>query len=71
MGAGTSKMEHYMTLASGTRVPYYGLDGSTSDYRSVGFTFSMSPFFIGAGYHSYSGSAKDASRLEIQLGLRL
>ena len=71
MGAGTSKMEHYMTLTSGPKVPYYGLDGSTSDYRSVGFTFSMSPFFIGAGYHSYSGSAKDASRLEIQLGLRL
>ncbi len=69
LGIGKSKMEHYMTLTSGTKVPYYGLDGKTTDYKSVGFTFALSPFFIGAGYTSYADFAKDASRVELRLGL--
>jgi hypothetical protein len=71
MGVGKSKMEHYMTLKGGTKVPYYGLDGKSTDYKSVGFTFAISPFFIGAGYTSYADFAKDASRLEIRFGLRM
>ena len=69
MGAGKSKMEHFMILTNGTKVPYYGLDGKTTDYTSVGFTFALSPFFVGAGYTSYAGFAKDASRVEFRLGL--
>lgn len=71
MGAGKSKMEHYMTLTSGTKVPYYGLDGKTTNYTSVGITFTLAPLFIGAGYTSYADFAKDASRLEIRIGLTL
>ncbi|HCA79066.1 MAG TPA: hypothetical protein DEP53_04960 [Bacteroidetes bacterium] len=71
LGTGKSKMEHYMTLTTGTKVPYYGLDGKTTNYTSVGFTFALSPFFIGAGYTSYADFAKDASRAEVRLGLRI
>jgi len=69
LGAGKSKMEHFMILTGGTKVPYYGLDGETTDYKSVGVTFSISPFIAGIGYHSYAGFAKDASRVEFRLGL--
>jgi hypothetical protein len=71
MGTGTSKMEHYMTLKTGTKVAYEGLDGRTTSYTTAGFTFNLSHFFVGAGYHSYAGFAKDASRVEFRLGMHL
>jgi hypothetical protein len=71
LGAGKSKMEHFMTLKTGTKVPYYGLDGKTTDYTNAGFTIGLSHIFFGAGYTSYAGFAKDASRFELRLGLRI
>ena len=69
MGAGESKMEHFMTLTDGQKIPYYGLDGRSANYTTVGFTFAMAPFLIGANVHSYADFAKDVSRIEFRVGL--
>lgn len=69
IGAGESKMEHFMTLKDGQKVPYYGLDGRSANYTTAGLTFAMPPFLLGIDVHSYADFAKDASRVEFRVGV--
>jgi hypothetical protein len=69
LGKGTSTMEAYMLLDSGSEFRYPGLDGEKFGYQTVGVGFTMKRFILGIVHTSYDDAAKDASRLEIRLAI--